>query len=101
MTERTKNIKNLISGNVDMGTFGLVELELLAIEKEIEELRNTNIISVQEELINYIENDAEIAIPINEMFNENGGHITKKEYGLILLKYLVTELRLKIQKNHV
>jgi alpha-acetolactate decarboxylase len=40
MTERTKTIKGLISGQVDMGTFGLVELELLAIEKEVEELED-------------------------------------------------------------
>ena len=39
MTERTKTIKGLISGQVDMGTFGLVELELLAIESEMEALR--------------------------------------------------------------
>lgn len=39
MTERTKTIKRLISGQVDMGTFGLVELELLAIENEMEALR--------------------------------------------------------------
>lgn len=37
MTDRTKNIKALISGQVDMGTFGLVELELLAIEKDMEQ----------------------------------------------------------------
>ena len=35
MTERTIRIKGLISGQVDMGTFGLVELELLSIEKEM------------------------------------------------------------------
>ena len=40
MTERTKTIKGLISGQVDMGTFGLLELELLTIEKEIEELKD-------------------------------------------------------------
>lgn len=40
MTERTKTIKGLISGQVDMGTFGLVELELLDIEKEVEELKD-------------------------------------------------------------
>ena len=34
MTERTKKIKSLINGQVDMGTFGLVELELLAIETD-------------------------------------------------------------------
>ena len=37
MTERTKRIKGLISGQVDMGTFGLVELELLEFEKELYE----------------------------------------------------------------
>ncbi len=39
MTERTKTIKRLISGQVDMGTFGLVELELFDIEKETERLK--------------------------------------------------------------
>ena len=29
-------------------------------------------------LIDYIENDAEIAMPIDEFFNEDGTHITKK-----------------------
>lgn len=45
MTERTKTIKGLISGQVDMGTFGLVELELLAIENEMEALRKQAVIS--------------------------------------------------------
>lgn len=44
-------------------------------------------------LIDYIENDAEIAMPINEFFNEDGTNITKKQYGKVLLKYLVKELR--------
>lgn len=48
-----------------------------------------------EEIINYIENDCEIAIPLDEFFNEDGSHITKKKYGKILLKYLVIELREK------
>lgn len=43
MTERTKTIKGLISGQVDMGTFGLVELELLAIENEMEALRKHDV----------------------------------------------------------
>jgi hypothetical protein len=34
MNERIKTIKGLISGQVDMGTFGLVELELIALEEE-------------------------------------------------------------------
>ena len=45
------------------------------------------------ELIDYIENDAEIAMPINELMHEDGRHLTKKEYGKVLLKYLVKELR--------
>jgi hypothetical protein len=46
MTERTKTIKGLISGQVDMGTFGLVELELLAIENEMEALRKHDVSSL-------------------------------------------------------
>jgi len=44
-------------------------------------------------LIDYIENDAEIAIPIDELMHEEGRHLTKKEYGKVLIKYLVKELR--------
>ena len=44
-------------------------------------------------LINYIENDAEIAMPIDELMHEDGRQLTKKEYGKVLLKYLVKELR--------
>jgi len=44
-------------------------------------------------LIDYIENEAEIAMPINELMHEDGRHLTKKEYGKVLLKYLVKELR--------
>lgn len=44
-------------------------------------------------LIDYIENDAEIAMPIDEFFNEDGSNITKKQYGKVLLKYIVKELR--------
>lgn len=39
MDNRTIKIKQLISNQVDMGTFGLVELELLDFEKEIEKLK--------------------------------------------------------------
>jgi len=53
-----------------------------------------------EAIISYIENDAEIAIPVSELFKEKDGlksHLTKKEYGLVLLKHLVKELREKFQ----
>ena len=54
---------------------------------------NTVLAEVREQIINYIENDAEIAMPINELMHEDGTNLTKKEYGHILLKYLVIELR--------
>ena len=47
-----------------------------------------------EKIIEHIEN-SEILIPIEELFHEDGSHITKKEYGLVLLKYLVIELKEK------
>lgn len=47
----------------------------------------------REQIINYIENEAEIAMPANELMHESGRHLTKKEYGEVLLKYLVIELR--------
>lgn len=54
-----------------------------------------------QDVINYIEKDAEIAIPIDEFFDADGNHVTKKQYGKILLKYLVKELKEKFkQPNH-
>jgi len=48
-----------------------------------------------ETIIKYIENDCECAIPIEAMFKEDGSHITKGEYGIVLLKTLCNELRTK------
>lgn len=53
----------------------------------------TSISEVREQIINYIENDAEILIPIERFFNEDGSHISKKEYGKVLLEFLCEELR--------
>ena len=50
-------------------------------------------VSSSADVIDYIENDAEIAIPIDELMHEDGRHLSKKEYGKVLLKYLVKELR--------
>ncbi len=47
----------------------------------------------REQVIRYIENDAEIMVPISRFFNEDGSHITKKQYGIILLEILCQELR--------
>ena len=54
---------------------------------------NNVLAEVREQIINYIENEAEIAMPVNELMHESGRHLTKKEYGHVLLKYLVIELR--------
>lgn len=58
-----------------------------------EQLRLNGVSGSANEIINYIENEAEIAIPINELMHEEGRHLTKKEYGHVLLKFLVKELR--------
>lgn len=49
------------------------------------------------EVIDYIENEAEIAIPVHLLFNKDGTHKTKKEYGRILLKYLSKEIKEKLE----
>ena len=51
------------------------------------------------ELIDYIEKGSEIAIPVNELFNKDGQTLTKKEYGLVVIKYLAKELREKYVKK--
>lgn len=51
-----------------------------------------------EEIINYIENDAEVAIPIDKFLNDKGEHLTKKEYGKILIETLCQELKDKYLK---
>jgi len=45
-----------------------------------------------EEIIRYIEN-AEIAMPIGYMFNDHRDHITKKEYGKVLIHALCKDLK--------
>lgn len=47
------------------------------------------------DVIDYIKNDAEIAIPIERLMNEDGSHLTKRDYGLVLLDVLCEELRKK------
>lgn len=47
-----------------------------------------------EKIIFYIEN-AELLIPIECFFNEKGEHISKQEYGQILIKRLCDQLRQK------
>ena len=49
-------------------------------------------------VIDYIEEDAEIMMPIEELMVD-GKHITKKQYGKVLLKYLCIELKEKFLKK--
>jgi hypothetical protein len=46
MNERIRTIKRLISGQVDMGTFRLVELELIALEEEFTQAYSQTPVSV-------------------------------------------------------
>lgn len=48
-----------------------------------------------EEIISYIEKEVEVPIPIEAFFNEDGTHITKREYGKILLQEVAKDLRKK------
>ena len=84
----------------------MINMELKYIENSVyseSELKAlTEALNIQNvsnsELIDYIENDAEIPIPINELMKNEDGlsrAITKREYGLVLIKYLVKELRVK------
>lgn len=50
-------------------------------------------------LIEYIREEAEIAIPIKKLFNPDGSHITKKKYGVIVLETLADEIERKFLNN--
>ena len=88
-------IKNFQEDKVKRTRFiDICEQEMAKKDVEITNLRER--LEVQkEDLIKYIENDAECTIPIERFFNEDGSHITKKKYGLILLEILCEELRSK------
>ena len=45
------------------------------------------------QIINYIENEAEILITNEKLYNPDGCGITKKKYGLILIETLCEELK--------
>lgn len=49
-----------------------------------------------QEIVEMIMN-AQIAIPIEKFFDKEGNHITKKEYGHVLLEELCEELKEKYQ----
>ena len=75
----------------------ILEDKLRILKKANKELtKQLNLCGVSkcaDEVIKYIENDAEIAMPVNELMHEDGRHLSKKEYGHVLLKYLIVELR--------
>jgi hypothetical protein len=49
--------------------------------------------SCAEDIIKYIENDAEIAMPMDELMHPNGTHLTKKTVWSCIVKIFVKELR--------
>ena len=75
-----ENASQIIKALNDAG-FEIVKKDLIA-----------GVIESADKVINYIENDAEIAMPLEELMPD-GKHLTKREYGRVLLKYLVKELR--------
>ena len=92
-----KGINDLIKGIMLEGSVNVTNLESTA-NRIIEALTEENNliipnVSSSADVIDYIENDAEIAMPIDELMHEDGRHLSKKEYGKVLLKYLVKELR--------
>ena len=48
--------------------------------------------NIREALINEIQN-MEILIPVERLFDKKGRHITKKEYGKILIELLCEQLK--------
>ena len=69
MTKRTIKIKELISGQVDMGTFGLVELELVESEKKLNEALRLLIELSNKPLFLYVEELKQIGKLIHESSN--------------------------------
>lgn len=69
MTKRTIKIKELISGQVDMGTFGLVELELVESEKKLNEALRLLIELSNKPHFLYVDELKEIAKLVHEAAN--------------------------------
>lgn len=46
-------------------------------------------------------NDCKLEVPIDKLFNDNGNHITKKEYGHILVKIMCDEIKMNYPKTTV
>ncbi|CAB4204059.1 hypothetical protein UFOVP1393_20 [uncultured Caudovirales phage] len=69
MTKRTIKIKELISGQVDMGTFGLVELELVESEKKLNEALRLLIELSNKPHFLYVEELKQVAKLIHESSN--------------------------------
>ena len=89
-------MKDVLNKLFDKHSEGYGVYDREQIIKEFTELTNTVNVTTKVsvgEIITYIENDAEIAMPINELMHADCRHLTKREYGHLLLKYLAKELR--------
>lgn len=69
MTNRTIKIKELISGQVDMGTYGLVELELVESEKKLNEALHLLIELSKKPHFLYVEELKQVGKLIHESVN--------------------------------
>lgn len=99
---KSKKIKALQMSN----TQEVSDKQIVLVSKQLFQTMNENtpnneienpLAKARNEIIDYIENDAEIAIPAERFFNDDGTHITKKKYGHILLEILCQELREKFK----
>ena len=64
-------------------------------ESEFQKTAYSDEVKVIKKMIDYIKHDSEIMIPSERLMRINGEHITKKEYGLIMLEILCEELEQK------
>lgn len=63
-------------------------------DSEVNKILHNKYKQLKEEIIQYIE-QLEIPIPIERFFDDEGNHITKKEYGWILIEIMCKILRKK------
>ena len=69
-------------------------------ESEFQKTAYSDEVKVIKKMIDYIKHDSEIMIPSERLMRINGEHITKKEYGLIMLEILCEELEQKFLPHY-
>jgi len=69
-------------------------------ESEFQKTAYSDEVKVIKKMIDYIKHGSEIMIPSERLMRINGDHITKKEYGLIMLEILCEELEQKFLPHY-